>query len=92
MSPSEYTSSNWFGKASAGLVLGFGLALALSALFAILMPGIGGGKLQVTMWIVSPMWVTILSFCFLFRNGRAAWGWLGLANGIAFGLLAVLQS
>lgn len=91
MSTFEYTSSDWFGKATAGLVLGFGLALALSSLFAILAPGSGGGKLQVTMWMASPIWVTILGFCFLFRSGRAAWGWLGLANGIAFGVLAAVQ-
>ena len=90
----EYSSRNWLGKASAGLLLGLVLALALSALFAILGPGGlhgGGGKLQFTMWLVSPLWVLILGFCFLFRSGRAAWGWLGLASALALALLYAVQ-
>jgi hypothetical protein len=83
-------SRHWFGKASAGLILGFGLALAVSGLFAWLGPeGIdaGGGKIQFSMWLIAPVWAGVLSFVFLFRDGRRAWLWLGLANGIAFGLL-----
>ena len=94
MSGFEYSSRHWLGKASAGLLLGLALALALSALFAIIGPdGLhgGSGKLQFTMWMVSPIWVLILGFCFLFRSGWAAWGWLGLANALAFALLYAVQ-
>lgn len=83
-------SRHWFGKASAGLILGFGLALAGSGLFAWLGPeGIdaGGGKIQFNMWLIAPLWAGVLSFVFLFRDGVRAWAWLALANAIAFGLL-----
>ena len=49
-------SRHWFGKTCAGVVLGFGLALATSGLFAWLGPGGidgGGGKIQFVMWWVS---------------------------------------
>lgn len=83
-------SRHWFGKASAGLVLGFGLALSLSGLFAWWGPGGidgGSGKLQFNMWLMAPVWSLVLGFVFLFRDGVRAWAWLSLANLIAFGLL-----
>jgi predicted alpha/beta hydrolase len=81
-------SRNWLGKASAGLVLGYALALALSGLFAWFGPGeIDPGKLQINMWMVSPIWCLVLSFCFFFRTGLRAWAFLGLATLLAFGLL-----
>ena len=86
----RYTSRDWFGKASAGLILGFGLAIALTGLFAWIGPGglmHSSAKTQLNMWLISPIWALILSACFLFRSGWRAWGWLGLANTVAFGLL-----
>jgi len=82
-----YTSKNWLGKTAAGVILGFGLAIALSGLFAWLGPmGLegGSGKLQLTMWITAPIWITVISTCFLFKTGLRAWAWLGAANIIAF--------
>lgn len=85
----KLTSRNWFGKASAGLVLGYGLAVALTGLFAWFGPGGYGGddKIQFNMWMMSPIWAGVLSFCFLFRDGLRAWLWLGLANLAAFAVL-----
>ena len=86
----RYTSRDWFGKASAGIILGLALALALTGLFAWVGPGglmHSSAKTQLNMWLISPIWAFILSSCFLFRSGWRAWGWLGLANIIAFGLL-----
>lgn len=83
-------SCHWFGKTCAGVVLGFGLALALSGLFAWLGPdGIdaGGGKTQFNMWLIAPLWAGVLSFVYLFADSRRVWLWLGLANVLAFGLL-----
>jgi len=83
-------SRHWFGKTMAGAVLGFGLALALSGLFAWLGPdGIagGGGKVQFTMWLMAPVWALVLSFVYLFRDSLRAWLWLGAANVLAFGAL-----
>lgn len=88
------SSRNWFSKATAGVILGFGLALALSGLFAWLGPGgllAGAGKTQLSMWLMSPVWVATLALCFLFQSGRSAWWWLGLANLAAFGVLLVVR-
>lgn len=92
MTPASHklTSRNWLGKATAGIVLGYGLALALSGLFAWFGPGgigAGAGKVQLTMWLMSPVWCLVLGLCFLFRDGWRAWLWLGAANLFAFGLL-----
>ena len=83
-------SRHWFGKTVAGVVLGFGLALALSGLFAWLSPGgidAGGGKAQFNMWLMAPLWAGVLSFVYLFRDSLRAWLWLGAANALAFAAL-----
>lgn len=88
-------SRHWFGKGTAGLVLGLGLALALSGLFAWWGPGgidAGGGKIQFNMWLVAPIWCGVLSFVFLFRTSVRAWTWLGLANALAFGALWLVRT
>lgn len=85
----QLTSRDWFGKASAGFLLGYTLALGLTSLFAVFGPGGAGGamKVQFNMWMMSPVWALILSFCFLFRDSLRAWLWLGAANLVTFGLL-----
>ena len=83
----QLTSANWFGKAAAGLVLGFTLSLGLCGLFARFGPGdvsFMSGQGQVTMWLMSPLWAGFLSFCFLFRSVARAWLGLGLANLVAW--------
>ncbi|WP_250458661.1 hypothetical protein [Microbulbifer litoralis] len=90
MSTQKLTSRNWFGKASAGAIPGFALSLALCGLFARFGPGEVGffsAQAQVTMWLMSPLWACILSFCFLFQSGARAWLWLGGANVVLWGLL-----
>ena len=87
-------SRHWFGKTVAGAVLGFGLALALSGLFAWLSPGgidAGGGKAQFNMWLMAPIWATVLSFVYLFRDSLRAWLWLGAANVLAFAALWLVR-
>lgn len=87
-------SRHWFGKTCAGVVLGFGLALALSGLFAWLGPdGIhaGGGKHQFNMWLMAPIWAAVLSVVYLFRDSLRAWLWLGAVNAVAFGLLWLVR-
>lgn len=89
----KLTSRDWFGKATAGLILGFLLSLGLCGLFARFGPGainFMSAQGQVTMWLMSPLWCGILSFCFLFGSGLRAWAWLGAANIAAWApLLAV---
>lgn len=88
-------SRHWFGKTCAGTVLGFSLALALSGLFALLSPGglvMHEGKLQFTMWLLPPLWATVLGGVYLFRDSLRAWLWLGAANLLAFGLFWSLRA
>lgn len=77
----------------AGLLLGYGLSLALSGLFALLTPGgLGGeGKIQVVMWTIAPAWAAVLGLVYLFRDSRSAWRWLGVAMALAWALLWLLK-
>ncbi|MFQ6372062.1 hypothetical protein [Shewanella sp. YIC-542] len=80
---------DWISKTLCGLVLGFTLALALVGLFAWFGPGsmAAGDKYQFNMWLLAPVWLSILSLVYLFRSGRRALLWLGGANLLAWGLL-----
>lgn len=82
------STRGWFGKASAGVILGFALALAMSGIF-LRLPGGAGGKMQLAMWLMAPVWALVFSFVFLFRSPLAAWAWLGLFTAIAFALALV---
>lgn len=93
--PARLQSRHWLGKTCAGAVLGFGLALAASGLFAWLGPGgigAGGGKAQFNMWLMAPVWAGVLSFVFLFRDSLRAWLWLGAANVLGFALLWAVRA
>lgn len=85
----EHRSYAWLGKVSAAALLGFTLAIALSGI--LWRYGVAGIALsdrpalvQLCMWLVAPVWALVLSFCFYFRSGWRAWGWLLAANLIAF--------
>ena len=77
---------DWLSKALAGVLLGFSLAMTLSGIVAWLGPDgpAATNKFQWVMWLVSPIWLGVLSFCWLFRSGRQAWLQLGAANLLAF--------
>jgi hypothetical protein len=83
----------WLSKSLAGTVLGFGLAIALSGLFAWVGPGglAPLNKYQFNMWIVPPLWLGVLSTVFLFGSAMRAWLWLSAANVLAFGALALVR-
>ena len=87
-------SRHWFGKTMAGTVLGYTLALALSGAIAWLTPGglQGSGKIQFNMWMIAPLWATVLGFVYFFRDSLRAWLWLGAANMAAFAALWALSS
>lgn len=90
MTKRPLTSSDWFGKASAGLILGFLLSLGLCGVFGTMGPGsisFNDAQGQVTMWLMAPFWTGFLSFCFLFGSTLRAWVWLGAANVAVWGLL-----
>lgn len=89
----QLTAKNWFGKASAGLILGFLIALGISGLFRTLggvQEAFFSTKGQFSMWLMSPVWALVVSLVFLFRTSLRAWGWLVLANIVLWGLIAVL--
>jgi hypothetical protein len=83
---------DWLAKTSAGALLGFSLALLCSALLdwacAALPPGT---RAQFAMWVVTPVWLGVLSSCFLFRSGARAWLFLGGANLLALGALSLTR-
>ena len=85
---------DWWSKSIAGVLLGFTLAVALSGLFTWIGPGgpTAVNKFQFTMWIVAPLWLGVVSFCFLFRSGLRAWLWLGGANLLAHTALAACRA
>ncbi|AGA89479.1 hypothetical protein Thimo_0638 [Thioflavicoccus mobilis 8321] len=80
------TPRDWFGVSVADTVSGFFLAVALSGLFAWVGPGgfDASNKYQLSMWLVAPIWLAILSASFLFRGGWRAVVVLGAANALAF--------
>ncbi len=77
---------DWISKTLAGLLLGLALALGSSGLLAALLPPmplpVSG---QLVMWLVPPVWLTVLSLVYFFASGLRAWLWLGLANALVFG-------
>ncbi|MGE4323534.1 MAG: hypothetical protein AB7E60_10960 [Sphingobium sp.] len=82
--------TDWWGKTSAGVILGLGLSLSLVGLFVYLGPdGIdaANGRHTLMRWLMPPIWIGVFAFCFLFRSGLSAWAWLGGANLISFAAL-----
>lgn len=81
---------DWWAKTSAGVLLGFGLAMALVGLLAYLGPGgiaAPDGRFTTLRFLMPFVWIAVFGLVFLFRSGRAAWLWLGGANLLAFALL-----
>ena len=90
----RFSTRGWAGKAVAGTLLGFTLAIGLSGVLAGLTPGglaPQSDRVQFHMWLVAPLWMAVISTCFLFRTAWRAWGWLLLLNALAFGGLAALR-
>ncbi|CAB3653541.1 hypothetical protein LMG24238_01276 [Paraburkholderia sediminicola] len=80
-------------KFVAGVIGGFGLAIAASALFARLSPGglAAASKFHVAMWLVPPVWIAVASASFFFRSSARAFAGLALANVAAFALVLLCQ-
>lgn len=85
--------AHWFLKISAGLLAGFPLALALTGLFAWAGPGSidTPDRVQFLMWMIAPVWLTMLALIFLFRSGWYAWGVLISLNLIAWSALHLVR-
>ncbi len=79
----RYSSENWLGKVCAAIVLGFTLTIGLTGLllhYGFGQVGIFSTEGQFLMWLMCPIWLSILSACFLFRTSLHAWFYLTAAN------------
>lgn len=86
--------ADWWTKTLSGMVLGFTLALAVSGLFAWLGPGgiAAPQKVQFVMWLITPIWMLILSMIYLVRTGLRALTGLLIANALAYALLFLVKT
>ncbi|HMN82755.1 MAG TPA: hypothetical protein PKA20_22895 [Burkholderiaceae bacterium] len=79
---------DWVGKTLAGTLLGFALGISAGAFFVRFGPALSlPVTAQLAMWIVTPVWFTVLSLCFLFGSGLRAWAWLGGAVALSLVIL-----
>lgn len=84
---------DWIAKTLAGIILGFGIALGCSGLFLLMASEMGSSaSAQLVMWLLSPVWLTILSTVYLFRSGPSAWLWLASLNILVFALFFLIKS
>lgn len=85
--------SDWLSKSLAGLILGFILGVGISGLFmAVASDMLGSIKAQLSMWIITPVWLSVLTSVYWFQNGLRAWLWLTLINITVFGLFFILHA
>ncbi|WP_440053706.1 hypothetical protein ACSLBF_12460 [Pseudoalteromonas sp. T1lg65] len=94
-------SSDWWSKTFAGTVLGLCLSFGIVGLFAwISTDGLTQAisnerllwKTQFNMWLVTPVWLLILSFVYLFRTGKQAVAWLTVSNLVIYLLLIFVKA
>lgn len=79
----RYNAQHWFGKCSAAFILGFFLSLGISGIilnFGFDQVEIFSTESQFLMWLISPVWIFVVSFGFLFRSTLTAWVYLSGAN------------
>lgn len=85
---------DWWSKTFAGLILGFLLSLALVGIFAWIGPGgiNAPEKNQFVMWMITPIWMLILSFIYLCRSGLRAISYLLIANALAYAVFFIVRT
>lgn len=80
-----------WARALAGVVPGFVLAAALTALVAWCLPGPWQSALVPSVLAFFPAWMLAIVAAFGFRDARRAWAWLGGGALAALALLLALQ-
>ena len=92
---------DWWSKSLASVLLGLLLSYGIIAIFAWFGPdnlnqALSSERLlwrtQFNMWLVTPIWLCIIAFSFLFQSGKHAWLKLGLANLVVYGIWFGLRS
>ncbi len=93
LSADEKIQPHWWTKTFAGAVLGLTLAYAIVAIFAWYGPGgiDAPVKVQFNMWLITPIWLTVLSLTYLFKTGTKAMLYLAAVNLLFYGLLFTLR-
>ncbi|MEI6894850.1 MAG: hypothetical protein V5789_09525 [Colwellia sp.] len=88
----EKIQPHWWSKTLAGIFLGLSLSYALVIIFAWYGPGgiDAPAKVQFNMWIISPIWLLIFSFTYMFKTGLKAALYLLGANITAYSLFFFL--
>ena len=82
---------DWITKILAGLILGFSFAVGCSEGFMNLTNAAAlNAKVQLAMWMVIPIWLTIFGFVFVFRKGLHAWLALGGLNVLIFSIVKLI--
>ncbi len=82
----------WFSKTLVSGILGLTLAYGIIATFAWYGPGgiDADVKVQFNMWAITPIWLLVVSFSYLFKNVWRMVQWLVAANVITYGLYYIL--
>jgi hypothetical protein len=91
---------DWLGKTIIGAVFGLALSFGLVGLFAWL--GVDSlnqpltderllWRTQFSMWLITPIWLLIFSFVYMFGSAKRAALWLGGANILVFIALIVVR-
>lgn len=79
-------------KALAAALLGLPLTTAVIGLLTLSWPG--RPEIITLPWLLLsfPLWIGIMSLCFVARSGARAWMWMGGATVIGYGLLHALKT
>ena len=83
----------WWGKTLVGFILGLAIAYGLVAIFTWFGPGgiDAKDKVQFNMWMISPIWLLILSFVYLFKTTKTAFLYLFSTNIAIYSLYFLLK-
>lgn len=83
---------DWVTKTLAGVLLGLALGFGASAIYSDLHASVPLNiRGQLAMWIVVPIWLSVLGGVYFFTTGLRAWLWLGAANLLTYGVLITLR-
>lgn len=85
---------DWLQKTLAGVFAGLAIAFVCVGFFVWYGPGSieSGDKTQFAMWLVTPLWLVILAWVYLFPSGQRAWLVLGSITAVLYTCFFLLRS